>query len=25
LEWLAPYVMIAIGLYVVINTGTDIT
>jgi hypothetical protein len=25
LEWMAPYVMIAIGLYVVINTGTDIT
>ncbi len=25
LEWLAPYVMIAIGLYVVLNTGTDIT
>ena len=25
LEWLAPYVMIAIGLYVVVNTGTDIT
>lgn len=24
LEWFAPYVMIAIGLYVVINTGTDI-
>ena len=25
LEWLAPYVMIAIGLSVLANTGTDIT
>jgi cadmium resistance protein CadD (predicted permease) len=25
LQWLAPFLMIAIGLYVVINTGTDIT
>lgn len=24
LEWFAPYVMIAIGLYVILNTGTDL-